>query len=262
MRKYLFLVFVLIGCSSSEVVKTGKNLETKNEKYLLLKGANLYSLGRKGEVLEIYEEILKINSKNSIALREKAIIEGQLGNITQAEQDLTNALLLNPKDYLTLKNLSYLNFEKRNYSKSSKYLKSVPKDFMDDQDYFILGYIEFLNGNYLNSLKYYENIEDDEIFNNSLFFDSYLNNLERIDNLKKDSYLKIEDKIKYSKVNTIKLSNFYSLLLRKDEYSERVLKNYLVYNEIDRDIVEKLISIYYKNGNKIKEKEALNLILN
>lgn len=262
MRKYLFLVFVLIGCSSSEVVKTGKNLETKNEKYLLLKGANLYSLGRKGEALEVYEEILKINSKNSIALREKAIIEGQLGNIAQAEQDLTNALLLNPKDYLTLKNLSYLNFEKRNYSKSSKYLKSVPKDFMDDQDYFILGYIEFLNGNYLNSLKYYENIEDDEIFNNSLFFDSYLNNLERIDNLKKDSYLKIEDKIKYSKVNTIKLSNFYSLLLRKDEYSERVLKNYLVYNEIDRDIVEKLISIYYKNGNKIKEKEALNLILN
>ena len=99
MRKYLFLVFVLIGCSSSEVVKTGKNLETKNEKYLLLKGANLYSIGRKGEALEIYEEILKINSKNSIALREKAIIEGQLGNITQAEQDLTNALLLNPKDY-------------------------------------------------------------------------------------------------------------------------------------------------------------------
>ena len=43
MWKYLFLVFVLIGCSNSEVVKTTKNLETKNEKYLLLKGANLYS---------------------------------------------------------------------------------------------------------------------------------------------------------------------------------------------------------------------------
>ena len=70
MWKYLFLVFVLIGCSNSKVVKTTKNLETKNEKYLLLKGANLYSLGKKSEALDIYEEILKINSKNSVALRE------------------------------------------------------------------------------------------------------------------------------------------------------------------------------------------------
>ena len=262
MWKYLFLVFVLIGCSNSEVVKTTKNLETKNEKYLLLKGANLYSLGRKSEALEIYEEILKVNSKNSIALREKAIIEGQLGNIVQAEKDLNNALAINPKDNLTLKNLGYLNFEKRDYSKSSKYLKSVSKDFMNDQDYFILGYIEFLNGNYLNSLKYYEYVEDDEIFNNSLFFDSYLNNLKKIDSLKKDSYLKIENKIKYNKINTIKLSNFYSLSLNKDDYSERVLKNYLTYNDIDKDVVEKLINIYYRNGDKVKEKEALNLILN
>ena len=238
MWKYLFLVFVLIGCSNSEVVTTTKNLETKNEKYLLLKGANLYSLGKKSEALEIYEEILKINGKNSVALREKAIIEGQLGNIVQAE-----------KDNLTLKNLGYLNFEKRDYGKSSKYLKSVSKDFMNDQDYFILGYIEFLNGNYLNSLKYYEYVEDDEIFNNSLFFDSYLNNLKRVDSLKKDSYLKIENKIKYNKVNTIKLSNFYSLSLE-------------TYNDIDKEVVEKLINIYYKNGDKVKEKEALNLIFN
>lgn len=262
MWKYLFLVFVLIGCSNNEVVKPVKNLETKNEKYLLLKGANLYSLGKKSEALEIYEEVLKINRKNSVALREKAIIEGQFGNIVQAEKDLNSALALNPKDNLTLKNLGYLNFEKRNYNKSSKYLRSVSKDFMNDQDYFILGYIEFLNGNYLNSLKYYEYVEDDEIFNNKLFFDSYLNNLKRIEHLNKDSYLKIEDKIKYNKVNTIKLSNFYSLSLEKDDYSERVLKNYLTYNDIDKEVVEKLINIYYKNGDKVKEKEALNLIFN
>lgn len=262
MWRYLFLVFVLISCSNNTVVKTTKNLETKNEKYLLLKGANLYSLGKKSEALKIYEEILEINSKNSIALREKAIIEGQLGNIDQAEKDLKSALELNPKDSLILKNLGYLNFEKKDYIKSSKYLKSVSKDFMDDQDYFILGYIEFLNGNYLNSLKYYEHVEDDEIFNNNLFFDSYLNNLQKVDGLKKDSYLKIESKIKYNKINTIKLSNFYSLSLEEDEYSERVLKNYLSYNEIDREIVEKLINIYYRNGDKAKEKEALKLILN
>lgn len=262
MWKYLFLVFVLIGCSNNTVVETTENLEVKNEKYLLLKGANLYSLGKKNEALKIYEEILKINSKNSVALREKAIIEGQLGNMAQAEKDLNSALILNPKDSLILKNLGYLNFEKKDYIKSSKYLKSVSKDFMNDQDYFILGYIEFLNGNYLNSLKYYEHVEDEEIFNNSLFFDSYLNNLQKVDNLKKDSYLKIENKIKYNKTNTMKLSNFYTLSLEEDGYSERVLKNYLTYNEIDKEIVEKLINIYCKDGDKAREKEALNLILN
>lgn len=262
MWKYLFLVFVLVGCSNIEVEKTSKNLETKNEKYLLLKGANLYSLGKKSEALEVYEDILKINSENSDALREKAIIEGQLGNLTQAEKDLNSALILNPKDNLTLKNLGYLNFEKKDYCKTSKYLKSVSKDFMSDQDYFILGYIEFLNGNYLNSLKYYEYVDTDEIFNDTLFFDSYLNNLKRVDNLKKDSYLKIENKIKHNKVNTMKLSDFYSLSLKNDDYSERVLKNYLTHNEIDKDIVEKLINIYNKNGDKAKAKDALNLILN
>ena len=51
------------------------------------------------------------------------------------------------------------------------------------------------------------------------------------------------NKIKYNKVNTIKLSNFYSLSLEKDDYSERVLKNYLTYNDIDKEVVEKLINI-------------------
>ncbi|MGL5427794.1 MAG: tetratricopeptide repeat protein, partial [Cetobacterium sp.] len=99
MYKYLFLVFIFIGCSNKKIVDN-KNLETKDEKYLLLKGANLYSLGKKSEALSTYDEILKINSKNSEALREKAIIEGQLGNKLQAEKDLLKALNLNPKDNL------------------------------------------------------------------------------------------------------------------------------------------------------------------
>ncbi|MGL4673176.1 MAG: tetratricopeptide repeat protein [Cetobacterium sp.] len=259
MYKYLFLVFIFIGCSNKKIVDN-KNLETKDEKYLLLKGANLYSLGKKSEALSTYDEILKINSKNSEALREKAIIEGQLGNKLQAEKDLLKALNLNPKDNLILKNLGYLNFEKKNYKKSLEYLKKVPLDFREDQDYFILGYVEFLNGNYLNSLNYYGYVEDQNIFNNDLFFNSYLNNLERIETFNNDIFLKIEDRVKKNKKNTIKLSDFYSLSLKKDELSERALKNYLTYNKVDKDIVNKLIKLYYKNGDKEKVEKALNLI--
>ncbi|MGL4358518.1 tetratricopeptide repeat protein [Cetobacterium sp.] len=259
MYKYLFLVFIFIGCSNKKIVDN-KNLETKDEKYLLLKGANLYSLGKKSEALSTYDEILKINSKNSEALREKAIIEGQLGNKLQAEKDLLKALNLNPKDNLILKNLGYLNFEKKNYKKSLEYLKKVPLDFREDQDYFILGYVEFLNGNYLNSLNYYGYVEDQNIFNNDLFFNSYLNNLERVETFNNDIFLKIEDRVKKNKKNTIKLSDFYSLSLKKDELSERALKNYLTYNKVDKDIVNKLIKLYYKNGDKEKVEKALNLI--
>lgn len=262
MWKYLFLIFVFIGCSGKDVKEISRDYIKKDEKYLLLKGANLYSLGKKSEALSVYEEVLKINNENSVALREKAVIEGQLGNMKQAEKDFSDALLLNPRDNLTLKNLAYLNFEKKNYNKSLEYLGRVPMDLKSDQDYFILGYIEFLNGNYLNSLKYYELISDEEIFNSNLFFDSYLDSLKHVDNLKKDVYLRLEDKIKYNKSSTVKLSNFYSMFLKRDDLSERVLKNYLTYNEVDRDVVNELINIYYKNGDKVKAKKALDLISN
>lgn len=262
MWKYLFLIFVIVGCSSKNTKEAPKDFIKKDEKYLLLKGANLYSLGKKSEALLVYQEILKINDKNSVALREKAVIEGQLGNIKQAEKDFSKALTLNPEDNLTLKNLAYLNFEKKNYNKSSEYLKRVSKDLKSDQDYFILGYIEFLNGNYLNSLKYYELVKDEEIFNSNLFFDSYLKSLERTDIIKNDTYIKIEKKIKYNKSNTIKLSKFYSVFLNKNDFSERVLKNYLTYNEIDADIINGLAEIYYKNGDENKAKRVLKLISN
>jgi tetratricopeptide (TPR) repeat protein len=260
MFKYLFLIFIFVGCSSNDALRKVNNYETREEKYLLLKGANLYSIGKKSEALLIYEQVLKINNKNIVALREKATIEGQLGDSNKAEKDLLQVLSLYPKDNLTLKNLGYLNFNKKNYKKSVEYLERVPLDSREDQDYFILGYSEFLNGKYKKSLNYYEKIENEAIFNDELFFDSYLKNLEKIKNLKVESLFKIENKIKKSKINTLKLSNFYKEFFKRDDLSERVLKNYLTNNKIDKDILNELIKLYYKNGDKEKVKKASNLI--
>ncbi|MGL4999989.1 MAG: tetratricopeptide repeat protein [Cetobacterium sp.] len=260
MFKYLFLVFILIGCSNTDTLKVSKKSETKEEKYLLLKGANLYSSGKKSEALLVYEEILKINSKNIVALREKAIVEGQLGNIDKAEKNLLQVLALYPKDNLALKNLAYLNFNKKKYKKSLEYLEQIPLDFRVDQDYFMLGYINFLNKKYKISINYYENIENESIFDNILFFESYLKNLEKVEKLKIESFLTIENKVKNSKSNTLKLSNFYMTSLKRDDLSERVLKNYLTNNNIDKEVINALIKLYYKNGDKEKVKKASNLI--
>ncbi|MGL5902824.1 MAG: tetratricopeptide repeat protein, partial [Cetobacterium sp.] len=160
MLKYLFLVFILIGCSNKESLKQTEYFETKNEKYLLVKAANLYSLGKKNEALLIYDDILVINSKNLNALREKAIIEAQIGDLNNAEKDLLQILSINPKDSLVLKNLAYLNFNKKTYKKSFEYLNKIPNEDKSDKDYFILGYIEFINKNYKDSLKFYEKIKN------------------------------------------------------------------------------------------------------
>ncbi|MGL5000881.1 MAG: tetratricopeptide repeat protein, partial [Cetobacterium sp.] len=161
MFKYLFLIFILIGCSNTDVSKKSNDSKTKEEKYLLLKGANLYSSGKISEALSIYEEILKINNKNIDALREKSVIEYKLGNIDNAEKDLIQVLTMNSKDNLALKNLGYLNFNKKNYNKSLEYLKHVSLDSRDDRYYFILGYIKYLDKKYKETLNYYEKIEND-----------------------------------------------------------------------------------------------------
>ncbi|MGL4910527.1 MAG: tetratricopeptide repeat protein [Cetobacterium sp.] len=260
MLKYLFLVFILVGCSNEEISKQKEYFETKDEKHLLVKAANLYSLGKKNEALLIYDSILKINNKNLNALREKAIIEAQIGNFNNTEKDLLKVLSINSKDSLVLKNLAYLNFNKKNYKKSFEYLNRIPNEEKSDEDYFICGYIEFINKNYKESLNYYEKIENEKIFNDVVFFESYLDNLKKIKNVKDFSLLKIEKKVINSRLNTIKLSQYYSQFLKRDDLAEKILKNYLTLNRIDDEVVNELIKLYYKNGDKEKVKKASNLI--
>ncbi|MGL4976702.1 MAG: tetratricopeptide repeat protein, partial [Cetobacterium sp.] len=214
----------------------------------------------KNEALLIYEAILKINNENLDASREKAIIEGQIGDYDSAEKDLLKVLSINPKDSLILKNLAYLNFNKKNYKKSFEYLNKIPTEDKSDKDYFISGYIEFLNKNYKNSIKYYEKIESEEIFNNEVFFESYLENFKKMKEVKISSLLIFETKVINNKKNTIKLSQFYTEFLKRDDLAEKILKNYLTVNNMDNDIVNILIKLYYKNGDKEKVKKASNLI--
>lgn len=264
MYKILFFTLILISCSSNNINTKTEKVVKSNEKYLLLKGANLYSNGKKDEALQIYKEILKINSSNIIALREKAIVEAELGNYSNAEKDLEQVLKLSGKDELALKNLGYLNFKKKNYPKSLEYLTSVPEYIKSNQDYAILGYISYLKKDYISSIKYYEKVEDIKIFNDTLFFNSYLENFSNIDNTayKNLSFVKLENKVKYNKNNTIILAKFYSDFLKREDLAENILKSYLLYNELDNDILNNLAQIYKENNQGEKLRRALELISN
>ncbi|WP_297596460.1 hypothetical protein [uncultured Cetobacterium sp.] len=254
---YLFFMFILIGCSSLE------KSESSNEKYLVLKGANLYSVGKKSEALKMYEDALKLNPQNLVALREKGIILAQLENLKAGEKNLDLVFKKNPNDIIVLKNLAYICFKKKEYSKSFEYLEKIPNDLKSDQDYLMLAYIQYLNRNYKDSLINYNLIKNDIMYSNSLFFESYLEVLEeeydQVTQVK--ILLLIEEKIVYSQKNTIVLFNFYKNSLKRYELAEKVMKNYLTHNSLNNEILQKLSNLYSDMGKKEESLKTLNLIL-
>lgn len=259
MWRYMIWMIIFVGCSNNQI-QISKNLNIDTEKYLLVKSANLYSNGKKQDALNLYDEILKKDKKNVIALREKGIIEAQLGNYNRAMQDLEKALFLSPKDSMILKNLAYLEFRKKNYNKSFDYMNSVSKELLTDDDYFILGYIEYEKHNYKKTIKIYEQLNDSKILNNKLYLVSYLNSIKFSNSLKNERFLKIEQQIIHNKYNMIYLADFYENYLKNTDFSEKVLKKYLINNDLDADILQKLAKIYYKNGDKTQGDKALKLI--
>ncbi|MBC2850551.1 hypothetical protein H5J22_03725 [Cetobacterium sp. 8H] len=253
---YLFLMLSLVGCNNLD------RSEKSNEKYLVLKGANLYSSGKKSEALKMYSNALKLNPQNLVALREKGIILAQLGDLKLGQENLEKVLKANPNDTIVLKNLAYISFKKKDYSKSFNYLEKIPTDLKSNQDYLMLGYIFYLKKDYVKSLKKYSLITNNIIYSDSIFFDSYLKVLEDQYNktIQIQILLLVEDKIVYSKTNTLILFEYYKNNLKEYKLAERVMKNYLTYNNLNNEILKKLSKLYDEIGEKEESLKTLNLI--
>ncbi|MEG2436981.1 MAG: hypothetical protein RSB17_02295 [Cetobacterium sp.] len=236
--------------------------ERSNEKYLVLKGANLYSSGKKSEALKMYTDALKLNPQNLIALREKGIILAQLGDLKLGQKNLEKVLKVNPNDTIVLKNLAYISFKKKDYSKSFNYLEKIPADLKSSQDYLMLGYIFYLKKDYSRSLKNYNLISNNIIYSDAIFFDSYLKVLEVECNkpIQIEVLLLVEDRIIYSKTNTLILFEYYKNNLKEYKLAERVMKNYLTYNNLNNEILEKLSKLYDEIGEKEQSLKTLKLI--
>lgn len=257
MLKYLLLIFLLIGCSNIEKNKTTNN-------YKLLKALNLYSKGEKSKALYVYQEILKENPENIIALREAGIINAQLGNLDESERYLNKAYQEDEKDEVVLKNLGLLYFTKENYSKSLKILNKIPNDLKDSKDYTLIGYNLYKEKKYEEAVKNYSKVSGKEIIENKIFFLSYIESLKNIKNSEEISkyMINIENNIGNNKENTIILATFYDENLKNYKKSEQILKQYLSKNALDDDILYRLYKLYAKIGEKEKSKRVFELISN
>ena len=131
-------------------VKEAMNQEAKKIKLLLDEGSALHQLGKFEEAKLIYENILKINSKQFEAAHLLGTLHAQIGQYSSAIAILNKAILINPKQYESYSNIGNAYFESNHfedaviaYNKAIKLKPNNPKDYCN-------------KGVALNKLKKYE----------------------------------------------------------------------------------------------------------
>lgn len=259
MIKYLFLLFLMIGCSNNDIQLKNKDMSRDEKKqYFILKGANLYSKGKIDEALENYQMVLKLDSKELIALREIGIIFADKGELETAREYLLKALKRNSSDLYTLRNLGYLEFKEQNIEESFKYLEKIKTNQRESQELFIIGYYYYMKENYKKSLEFYQQIIEESFYSNSLFFDSYLKVIESSKKNQRNLLRQLEFYSIDKKENIIKIAKFYSENLKDRKEAIEVLKRFIGNNYVDKEILQLLEKEYRKikdfnNSDKIKK---------
>lgn len=260
MKKYLILMsFIFIfGCSNVD-----KNLNLENEKnILLLKGVNSYSNGEKQRALNYYNKVLKLDSKNILALRESGIIYSQFGKERKAKERFEKVLEIDKSEGLSLKYLSYLEFENKNYLKCIEYLDRIPDSILTEKEIILKGYSYYLLEKYSKSLENYSKVNLRNILENEDVTRSYIEVLNK-------SYKKEKVYQKLLDLSNVENFNYKSTLIVADNFienfkdysqAEKVLKLYLNKNPLEKNILLKLIEIYYLQGKNNEAEKLLELI--
>lgn len=152
----LSLIF-FIGCANSNI---------KQEKYMFIKGMNLYQKGNKKEALDQYKKVYELDSKNILVIKEIAFLSYELGDINSSIRFYEEAYKLDSNDRDTVKNLINLYYSTGNYKNAKNYLEKI--SINGDSDLLKLkGYILYHEGKYKEAydiLKDYQFNEEDENF--------------------------------------------------------------------------------------------------
>lgn len=247
MIKWLIPLFIFFGCSNVDI-----NKYKKDNEYSLLKGINLYSQGKNREALIEYEKALEKDPKNILILREIAIIKSQLLEYKESKNIFLEILKKEPRDIESLRNLSYLFFDEKNYKKSIFYLEKVPKDLKTQKDYAILAFSYYKIGESKRALLTYKKLKESIVFNSIILTKSYIKVLSENGN-KENLFLILKSLEKYKPEdvnNVILISNTYENELQNYKYAEKVLKDFLSSNKINDKILLQLAKLYYKIGKK------------
>ncbi len=258
MKKKLFLLSILFlgGCTGAD--KQGDEF-VQNE-YSFIKGVNFHHKGKKKEALKEYEKVYKNNPENLMAIKELAVVNGELGNTRVATDFLKTAYEIAPKDESIIKNLANIYYEDKRFDESEKYLDMLPKNSKDDAVLKLRGYIAYEKKNYEETYNYLKKVQEEKY--DKRFYEILKNTFIKL-NKNKELYFLLEEKYKIynnQRDYVILYCDFLSKIFDEKEYAERVLVRYISEYNGDDEIFLILSDLYLKNNKKDKAINSFKLI--
>lgn len=249
----LSIFSIFLGCSNTNSTKNAHRYNGKEE-YFLLRGENFSQEKKYVEAIKEFEQAKKMNSKNVITLLEMGYCYGELGDEQTAVEYYKNALLIDPKNKIALKNLAFISYKNKNFDIAEQYLANFPKNFEDSFVLRLKGYIAVEKKQYKNAYQTLAKAHavikeyDEELYQKSAEVLRALNEENAL-------YTFLENRYVLHR-NNPRFVAFYGSTLDKTENellsSEKVLKRYMAENPKD----DMLLIILAKNNikqNKLRE---------
>lgn len=261
MSKFLLALTLILfmGCSNANT-RGGKLMD--KEQYYILRGMNNAQEGKYLDAIKELKVAYNKNPKNIVTLRELAYCYGELGDLEEAKKLYDEALKLDPKDLVSIKNIAYINYLQKNYELTRSYLKEIPEKLRDEYSYKLYGYL------YLNEKNYdkaYENLKMAVSLNRSFdpeLIEKYVEVL-RIKKRTSEIYRYLDENYElyknrkdYILIYSEKLSENFSELRK----AERALKRYLAEHNQDDEVILELAKNNIEQGKYDEVLKILSLV--
>ncbi|MGL5964027.1 MAG: tetratricopeptide repeat protein [Fusobacteriaceae bacterium] len=256
----LTLILILsIGCSNSN--SRGAKLMDK-EQYYILRGMNNAQDGKYLDAIKELKVAYNKNPKNIVTLRELAYCYGELGDLEEAKKLYGEALKLDSKDLVSIKNIAYISYLEKDYQSTRDYLKDIPGKLRDEYSYKLYGYL-YLNENDYD--KAYENLKMAVSLNRNFDRELIEKYVEVLRTKKKiaeiyryldQNYELYKNRKDYIVIYSGKLSENFSELKK----AERALKRYLAENNQDDEVILELAKNNIEQGKYEEVLKILSLV--
>lgn len=261
MNKILLALTLVIfmGCSNSDT-RGGKLMD--KEQYYILRGMNNAQEGKYLEAIKELKTAYSRNPKNIVTLRELAYCYGELGDLEEAKKLYGEALKLDSKDLVSIKNIAYINYLQKNYQATREYLKEIPERLRDEYSYKLYGYL------FLNERDYdqaYENLRlavsmnrtyDPELIQKYVEVLRVRKRTSEIYRYLDDNYELYSNRKDYILIYSEKLSENFNELRK----AERALKRYLAENNKDDEVILELAKNNIEQGKYDEVLKILSLV--
>ncbi|MGL4392044.1 MAG: tetratricopeptide repeat protein, partial [Fusobacteriaceae bacterium] len=233
-----------------------------NEKYTLLRGMNLSQEGKYLEAIRELNLARARNPENIMVLRELAFVYGNIGEIKNSTKIYEEILKIDAKDSVAIKNLAYIYYIEKNIELAENFLEKLPEK---EDDYFTtklkgLIFAQQNNNeqayNYLSSSNNMNDNYDEELFT------EYLKVMLKLDR-KDEGYKFLDDKARtfYGDKSFVLLySKSLTINFNEIKKSEKIIKKYLAEKGSDDEVIIMLAKNLILQKRNEEATETLSMI--